>query len=62
MGMKDQFQDKTEQWQQQAKGKMDQAKEQAKQRGQKRGQRPDEEPERTRPQDEQDRLDPDYDM
>lgn len=59
MGMKDQFQDKSEQWQQQAKQKAQEAKEQAQQRGKQRGDR-DPETERLQ-QEEQDRFDQDYD-
>ncbi|SHI19644.1 hypothetical protein [Streptomyces sp. 3214.6] len=47
MGMKDKFQDQSEQWQQQAKQKAQQAKEQVQQRGKKR---PGEESERMRPE------------
>jgi hypothetical protein len=50
MGMKDKFQDQSEQWQQQAKQKAQQGKEQVQHRGKKR---PDEDTERMRPEHEE---------
>ncbi|MET7456943.1 hypothetical protein ABZT03_34680 [Streptomyces sp. NPDC005574] len=60
MGMKDQFQEKSEQWQRQAKEKAEQGREQAPQRGRRR----DEDAARMRPEHEredEDRMSQDYD-
>jgi hypothetical protein len=62
MGMKDQFQDKSEQWPQQAKQKAQCGREgQGQDQGPARDRMRDEEAERLQ-REEQERLDPDYDM
>lgn len=62
MGMKDQFQEKSEQFQQQAKQRAQQGKEQIQGRGRRRDEGMDEQQRQREPRESEERFDQDYDV